>query len=69
MSEDNKPKAAKQAPKPRLKKGTVLELRGFPYPITDELLQGPHGSLHIRSIQNWERENNAQVLGKLIVMD
>jgi hypothetical protein len=69
MSEDNKPKAAKAAPKPRLKKGSVLELRGFPYPITDELLQGPHGSLHIRSIQNWERENNAGVLGTLIVMD
>lgn len=69
MSEETKPKAAKQAPKPRLKKGSTLELRGFPYPITDALLQGPHGSLHIRAIQNWEKENNAQVLGKLIVMD
>lgn len=73
MSEESKtkvkPETVKRVPKPRLKKGATLELRGFPYPITDALLQGPKGWMHIKAIQNWEKAYGAQVLGTLIIMD
>ena len=59
-------------PKPvryQLKRGHVLELRGFPYPITNELLAGPVADKHIHAIQNFERENpGVTVLGELIVL-
>lgn len=72
MSEETRTKRqeVKPGPKlPRLKRGAFIELGGFPYPITNELLQGPKGEMHIRAIQNWERENNMRVLGTLIVTD
>lgn len=66
---DEKPTKAPKAIKPRLAKGSSLELRDFPYAITNEMLQGPNSAKLIKHIQNWEAENGARVLGKLIVMD
>lgn len=69
---DPKEASAPRLKKPvlRLKKGAFLELgSSFPYPITNEKLQGKDSHKHIRAIQNWERDNNVQVLGKLIVTD
>lgn len=51
-----------------LAKGKTLELSGFPYPITEELLNGPKGSLHLRAIQNYEAERGFAVLGTLITL-
>lgn len=67
MSEEK----ATSAPKPKkyqLAKGASLELVGFPYPITNELLQSPKAHLHIRAIQNFEAERGIEVLGKLVVL-
>ena len=64
MNEDTKGKAKKY----QLASGHRLHLRGFPFELTNELLQGPAADLHIRHIQNWEAENNVQVIGKMIVL-
>jgi len=68
MSEEIKPKASPKALRYQLAKGTTLELRGFPYALTDALLCGKSADNHIKAIQNWETENNAKVLGTLIVL-
>lgn len=68
MSEKETTKAPK-AVKPRLAKGHSLELRDFPYAITNEMLQGPNSAKLIKHIQNWEAENDVKVLGRMIVMD
>lgn len=67
MSEE-KATPAPKAKKYQLAKGATLELVGFPYPITNELLQGPKFDLHIRAIQNFEAERGVEVLGKLVIL-
>lgn len=67
MSEKETTKAPK-AVKPRLAKGHDLNLRNFPYAITNEMLQGPNSAKLIKHIQNWEAENGIPVLGNMIVM-
>lgn len=49
--------------------GRGVELVGFPAGIiTNERLASGECANLIKAIQNFERERNAQVLGKLIVM-
>lgn len=69
MKMEDKIPVAKAKRVPKLKKGASLVLRGFPYTITNELLAGKAGDKHIRAIQNWEKENDVQVIGTLIVTD
>lgn len=67
MSEE-KATPAPKAKKYQLAKGHTLELVGFQYPITNELLQGPRADIHIRAIQNFETERGVKVLGVSIVL-
>jgi len=49
-------------------KGKSLHFPGFPYAITEELLNSPRGSLHLHAIQNYEAERGVQILGTLITL-
>ena len=64
MSEEKKTKALKY----QIAKGYSLTFPGFPYTITNELLQGPHGDKHVVALQNYEKERDVTIFGKLIVL-
>lgn len=68
MSEEKVVTANVKPKKYQLVKGGSLVLVGFPYPITNELLQGPNAHKFIRHIQNFEAERGVQILGVSIVL-
>lgn len=49
-------------------KGKSLHFPGFPYAVTEEMLNAPRGAMCIRHIQNYEAERGVKILGTLITL-
>ena len=69
--ENNEKKPVKPKQYRLAKKGQrALTLNGFPFEITNELLQGSHADKVVTAIANWEAEApGRKVLGSEIVLD
>ena len=64
------PKAKVNVKKYRIVKGAGgLSFPGFPFSITEEMLNGAKGANFVTMVANYERERGIEVFGKLIVLE
>lgn len=53
----------------KVKSKNGLSFPNFHHNVTDTLLNGPNGAKVIRSLENYEKENQVKIFGVLITLE